>query len=82
MGDSRITINIKTDFIPVLETLQKEGKPVSILYEDAGVTRGEGVITAVGERDGQYWFSIDTLDIRVADLYAVNGLFSADYSEC
>jgi hypothetical protein len=66
----------------LLEHFVKKEK-VAILYEDNGVTRESGLITRIFEQDGAVWFSLDSrIDIKAGHLYAVNGKFDSDYSEC
>lgn len=81
--DKRATIPAGSNFYAdVLELFQNKQK-AGILYEDNGVTRANGFITAMFEKDGRQWFRLDeNLEIPVDRLYAINGKFSSDYSEC
>lgn len=66
----------------VLDLFEKKQK-ASILFEDNGVTRDNGFITNMYNKDGVEWFTLDNrANIRIDALYAVNGTFSSDYSEC
>lgn len=81
--DQRVTIENKQDFLPVLRGIYEKGELASVLYEDAGVTRASGHITSISGDGADLSFSLDNgLTIKLARLYAVNGLFSGDYSEC
>lgn len=81
--DQRETLNVHGSFYPQLKELFDKQQPVAILYEDHGVTRANGQITALFERDGRTWMKLDdAVEIRIDQLYAVNGTFSSDYSEC
>ena len=81
--DSRDTLPVKGNFYELVVTLFREKQHAAMLYEDSGVTRANGFITAVFEKDGKHWLRLhDQLEIAIDKIYAVNGLFSSDYSEC
>lgn len=81
--DTRETLPVKGNFQELVTTLFQQKQKVALLYEDSGVTRGNGFITAVYEKDGKHWLQLNAeLEIAIEKLYAVNGLFSSDYSEC
>lgn len=81
--DTRETLPANGNFYDLVMTLFQQKQKAALLYEDGGVTRGNGFITAVFEKDGRHWLRLDDkLDIPVDKLYAVNGTFSSDYSEC
>ncbi|MET0637443.1 MAG: hypothetical protein ABWZ25_15535 [Chitinophagaceae bacterium] len=83
MSDQRETIDPGKSFYPLIVELFEKKQMAGILYEDHGVTRANGMITAVYEKDGEYWFTLnDELQIRVNSLDAVNGTFKSDYTEC
>lgn len=81
--DSRETLPAKGSFYELVMTLFQEKQQAAMLYEDSGVTRANGFITAVFEKDGKHWLRLDDqLEIAIDKIYAINGLFSSDYSEC
>ena len=81
--DIRDTNPVNGSFYNQVVELFTNKQKAGILYEDNGVTRGNGMITAVYEKDGFQWLKLnDELDIRIDKLYAVNGRFASDYSEC
>ena len=81
--DQRETMNVNGSFYPQIKELFDKRQPVAILYEDHGVTRANGHISDLFERDGANWMKLDgAVEIRIDKLYAVNGTFSSDYSEC
>ncbi|UYQ93991.1 hypothetical protein MKQ68_02650 [Chitinophaga horti] len=81
--DQRITIPTGGTFYPLVLELFEQKKNASLLYEDNGVTRANGLITAMYEKDGRQWMQVNgDTEIPIDKLYAVNGTFSADYSEC
>ncbi|RYY57866.1 MAG: hypothetical protein EOO09_01155 [Chitinophagaceae bacterium] len=83
MGDKRITIEKKEDFLPVLKEILDKGEQASVLYDDGGVTRASGRITSLTDAGPDAGFVLeDNTVIKLDALYAVNGLFSGDYSEC
>ena len=81
--DVRETIPANGSFYNLVKDLYDKKQKVGILYEDNGVTRANGMITSMYEKDGFQWMQLDdTLNIRIDALYAINGIFSSDYSEC
>ena len=81
--DKRETIPTGGTFYPIVKELFEKKQKVGILYDDNGVTRANGLIESLFERDGHQWLKLeDQTEIRIDKLYAVNGTFSSDYSEC
>lgn len=81
--DVRQTLGVNGSFLPIVQELFESGQKAALLYEDNGVTRANGFITALTEKDGNQVIILDThLQIAVKDIYAINGTFAADYSEC
>ncbi|WP_207510991.1 hypothetical protein [Longitalea luteola] len=81
--DLRETLPAKGSFYELVVKLHQEKQQAAMLYDDGGVTRANGFITTVFEKDGKHWLRLDDqLEIDIEKLYAINGLFSSDYSEC
>lgn len=81
--DTRETLPAKGSFYEQVVTLFQNKEKAAMLYEDGGVTRANGLITNVFEKDGKQWLRLDDkLDIEIGKIYAINGLFASDYSEC
>lgn len=81
--DTRETLPAKGSFYEQVVTLFQNKQKAAMLYEDGGVTRANGLITNVFEKDGKQWLRLDDkLDIEIGKIYAINGLFASDYSEC
>lgn len=81
--DKRETIGTNETFDALVQQLFEQQKQAGILYEDNGVTRANGIITAVYDKRGESWMQLNNeLDIPVKALYAVNGVFTSGYSEC
>jgi hypothetical protein len=84
--DTRQTLPPKGSFQSILEELFRNKQEAGILYEDNGVTRANGLITSLYDKDGKQWMQLDAkegkIDIAIDKLYAVNGTFTSDYSEC
>ena len=81
--DSRETLPVNSNFYQLVVQCFEQKVQAGILYEDNGVTRANGMITAVFEKDGKRWMQLDNkLDITIDSLYAINGIFASDYSEC
>lgn len=83
MSDTRETIGVNDTFNQMVRELFESKTVASILYENNGVTRANGLITELVERDGKLVLTLeDGTTIDTTTLHAVNGTFSADYSEC
>ncbi len=83
MSDTRQTIPANGSFYELILALYEQQQQASVLYEDNGVTRANGMISEVFEQEGAKWFRLnDGTEVRIDKLYAVNGTFSSDYSEC
>ena len=84
--DSRQTLPPNGSFQNILEALFHQKQQAAILYEENGVTRANGIITSLYEKNGKQWMQLDAkegmIDISIDQLYAVNGTFTSDYSEC
>lgn len=82
-NDTRQTISPNESFYTIVKELFESKQKAGILYEDNGVTRANGYITMLFEKEGKPWMRLnDDLEIAIDKLYAVNGTFSSDYSEC
>lgn len=82
-NDTRETLPAKGNFYELVMTLFQQKQHAAMLYEDGGVTRANGLITDVYEKEGKHWLRLDDkLEIEINKIYAINGLFSSDYSEC
>lgn len=81
--DLRETLPPKGSFYKLVVELHQTQQKASLLYEDSGVTRASGMITKVYSKDNRRFLQLDTgLEIPIDQIYALNGLFSSDYSEC
>ena len=81
--DSRETLPAKGNFYETVMTLFQQKQHAAMLYEDGGVTHANGYITAVFEKEGKHWLRLDEKsEIEIGKIYAINGVFSSDYSEC
>lgn len=81
--DTRETLPSGASFYAIVLQLFKEKQKAAILYEDNVVTRANGFIDQVYEKDGKKIMKFDNgLEVNIDNLYAINGTFSSDYSEC
>ncbi|RPD43277.1 hypothetical protein [Chitinophaga barathri] len=81
--DTRTTLPPGGSFYSQVLALHENKQEANILYEDNGVTRANGIITSIFEKDGKQWMRLnDETDVAIDKLYAVNGTFTSDYSEC
>ena len=82
-NDTRETLPANGSFYELVMTLFQQKQKAALLYEDGGVTRGNGFITAVYEKEGKHWLTLnEEIHISLDRIHAINGLFSSDYSEC
>ena len=81
--DLRETLPPKGSFYKLVVELHQTQQKASLLYENSGVTRASGMITKVYSKDNRQFLQLDSgLEIPIDQIYALNGLFSSDYSEC
>lgn len=81
--DIRETIPPGAGFFNTVNQLFINKQKAALLYDDNGLTRGNGIIEAVYERDGRSYLRLDNgTEVRIDSIQAVNGLFASDYSEC
>ena len=81
--DTRVTISDKQSFFQLLKILYEDQKKVSLLYDNNGLTRYEGMISAILNGSSQsYLLMHDGTKIDIPAVIAVNGIFAPDYSEC
>ena len=83
--DSRKTINTAQSFLELINEYYANQERVSLLIDQEGLTRLEGLITSVQTKDKaeDAVIQIDKgTSFSLADLIAVNGNFRSDYTEC
>jgi hypothetical protein len=81
--DTRITINDKQSFFQILKQLHEDREQISLLYDNNGLTRYEGMIGSILTDSLQPCLLMqDGSQIAVSSVIAVNGIFAPDYSEC
>lgn len=80
--DTRITLNDKESFFQLLRELHGHSAKVSLLYDDNGLTRYEGLINHITGGSEPVLQLEGGLEIPLPDLIAVNGIFVPEYSEC
>ncbi len=81
--DTRVTISDKQSFFQLLKQLYEDQKKVSLLYDNNGLTRYEGLISAILSGSSQPCLVMqDGTKIDIPAVIAVNGIFAPDYSEC
>lgn len=81
--DTRVTISDKQSFFQLLKQLYEDQKKVSLLYDNNGLTRYEGMISAILNGSSRPCLLMqDGTKIDIPAVIAVNGIFAPDYSEC
>jgi hypothetical protein len=79
--DKRETFDSLQKLKNILAALQQQQQHVSLLLDNEGLSRMEGIITSMDERTDI--ITVNSTDtILVNHIVAVNGQFRSDYSEC
>lgn len=82
-NDTRQTIPANGSFYEMVNGLHLNKQKAAILYDDHGVTRAEGLINDLFEKQDGHWIRLDDgIEIRLDKIQAINGVFSSDYSTC
>ncbi len=82
-NDSRQTIATNASFYDLVKELFEKKQKIAVLYDDNGLTRANGMIDSLYEKDSYQWLKLDNgTEIRIDQLRAVNGTFSSDFSTC
>lgn len=79
--DTRITLNNKESFFQIIKELHASATKASLLYDNNGLTRYEGLIRGITGSPERLLLQ-DELAIPLSSVIAVNGIFAPDYSEC
>jgi hypothetical protein len=83
--DQRQVFNNSQEFLVFLEGLHSRKEKASLLVDDGGLSRWEGLITAIEVKENKE-LSILTFNndqqAALQQILAVNGIFRSDYSEC
>lgn len=80
--DTRMTLNSKESFFQILKDLQTSAEKASLLYDDGGLTRYEGLIAEIDDAAVPRLMLANGVNIPVSAVIAVNGIFVPAYSEC
>lgn len=83
--DQRQTFGDAHELFSFIEAISKDAAKVSLLIDDHGVERLEGIITAITQNDdmNKTFITVDSnREVSLSNIIAVNGLFRSDYSEC
>lgn len=81
--DIRNTLKVNETFLEILENCFKGKTKVSMLLEDNGLVRAEGIIKNLEVNIAQPYIEMqDGLIIILTTITAINGIFIASYSEC
>ncbi|MCO5240152.1 MAG: hypothetical protein M9904_08845 [Chitinophagaceae bacterium] len=80
--DTRATLNSRASFLSILSALHTGNTKASLLYDNNGLTRYEGLIVGINGTLHPVLLLEDGLEIPVSSVIAVNGIFIPDYSEC
>jgi hypothetical protein len=83
MKDVRETLPVQRNFYSLILSLFENRETANILFDNNGITRANGLIKEISERNKSPFLVLDNdLKIDIHSIIAVNGIFSFDYSEC
>jgi hypothetical protein len=83
MKDVRETLPVHGNFYSLILSLFENRETANILFDNNGITRANGLIKEISERNKSQFLVLDNdLKIGIHSIIAVNGIFSSDYSEC
>ncbi|HVZ96884.1 MAG TPA: hypothetical protein VG847_08415 [Chitinophagaceae bacterium] len=81
--DQRQTLKIGEDIIDLLLPLMQNNEVARILYDDSGIERAEGMLTAIEAQASRPYIILSAgQKIFIDTIIAFNGIFKADYTEC
>lgn len=80
--DTRVTLDNKETFFKILRDLHAAEAKASLLYDNNGLTRYEGLIIDITDTPKHCLLLQGGLEIPLSSVIAVNGIFAPDYSEC
>ena len=81
--DCRVTLNAGETFLELLTNSYKLGQKVSLLIDDGGMTRMEGVIKTINTNTSTPTIELVNGGVTSLDkIVAVNGVFRPEYGEC
>ena len=79
--DYKCTIDASDSFLELLKVEKERQQQVSIIIDDNGWERAEGIISEIVDSNGEnYLVFNDGTTINVAKVVAVNGVFKTDCS--
>lgn len=81
--DSRKTLKRNDTFLALLQDLLNTGEKASLLIDDNGMERAEGIVKVIRLDNEVPFVQLEgSTKIILASIVAVNGIFHPDYSEC
>jgi hypothetical protein len=81
--DKRDTLIVHASFLEILESLKASQQKASLLVDDGGIGREEGVIADIIKEGEKTMIHLNNGSIiKLQNIVAVNGTFLSDYSEC
>jgi hypothetical protein len=81
--DKRDTLIVHASFLEILESLKASQQKASLLVDNGGIGREEGVIVDIIKEDEKIKIHLSNGHvIELQNIVAVNGTFLSDYSEC
>jgi len=81
--DKRTTLQVNETFAEILQDCQVNKSKVSILFDNSGLERAEGLIQQLELKDENPFIQMqDGMKILLHTIKGVNGYFDPLYAEC
>jgi hypothetical protein len=81
--DCRITLGKSETFLEMLTLCLKEKKKASMLLDQEGLSRADGLIRSIHADGTPPYLELENGQrIEIGSIAAVNGIFAEPYSEC
>ena len=81
--DCRLTLDAGKTFLESLQRAHIEKEKIFLIFDENGMTRTEGFITAFHPREQEIIVELENgLQIPVKKIIALNGTFLPQYAEC
>lgn len=83
--DQRQTFSDLHELLSLIIAFSEDAKKVSLLIDDNGLERLEGIITRTTQKENlnETNITVDTnREVTLKNIIAINGIFGSDYSEC
>jgi hypothetical protein len=81
--DNRITLQVNTSFLEILESCLHKEEKIHLLIDENGLVRMEGLIDHIRKEPLGIFIELkEGRRIDIGTIVAVNGIFRPEYGEC